>query len=497
MRTAITVVAARCVVLPFTALAPPFAVAATLCVTAAAEPALVTAQQYAHPRDIRMAAPSFVRPEPAAYRQQIGDAVAYIVEDRRVPLVTVSAFVRAGYVDGATPDIARGVERALRSGPAALAPGAFDAELERMAAEWRVAMGPELTELSLDVPAEDAARAIELLVATLRAPRLATLPAGRPPSALRSDAATGESGAVLYEGSLQLAVDLFHEWLLGETPYAGFAARGAAVDSITNFHRALFGPATTVFAIAGDIAAADARRALAGALAGWSGGRTPERRALPPLPRPAGREIRVYDTDRLQGWIVMGHELAPVPARDRAALDVMNYILGGGHFDTRLFRELRDKRGLANTGGGFPEANQHGPGSYTFRTYGRPEAIPQLIELTLAEIDRMQREPVTVDELAIAKGALADGAFPMRYADGYATARSLAEEWARHGDHDESTNYVERVRQTTAEQVLDVARRYIEPERFRIVVVGPISEIERAAQAAGVRRLDAFGTVVR
>lgn len=468
-----------------------------LLIALGALPVRALAQQYAHPRDMRMPVPSFTPPDPAAHRQQIGDAVAYIVEDRRVPLVTVTAFVRVGYADGATPDAARGVERALRGGPAALAPGEFDAELERMVAEWRVTMGPELTELSLDVPAEDAQRAIDLVVATLRAPRFAALPAGRPWSQLRSTAATGESGAVLYEGSLQLAVDLFHEWLLGHTPYGGLAARGAAVDSIRSFHGAHFGPAITVFAVAGDITAGDARQTLAGALAGWSGGRTPERRTVPPLRRLAEREIRVYDTDKLQGWIVMGHELAPVPERDRAALNVMNYILGGGHFDTRLFRALRDRRGLANTGGGFPEANQHGPGSYTFRTYGRPEAIAQLIQLTLAEIDRIRNERVTDDELAIAKGALADGVFPMRYADGYATARSFAEEWAWHGGHTESIDWAARVRQVTAEEVLDVARRYIEPDQFRIVVLGPLAAIERAGQAAGARRLDEFGQLVR
>jgi zinc protease len=186
-----------------------------------------------------------------------------------------------------------------------------------------------------------------------------------------------------------------------------------------------------------------------------------------------------------------------VPARDRAALDVMNYILGGGHFDTRLFRELRDKRGLANTGGGFPEPNLHGPGSYTFRTYGRPEAITQLIAITLDEIDRIQREPVTADELQIAIGALADGAFAMRYADGYATARSFADEYARNGNHNESMSYPARVREVTAEQVLDVARRYIDPTRLRIVVVGPLDAIEDAGRSGGARRLQEFGSIVR
>lgn len=453
-------------------------------------------QRQTHPRDMRLDAPTFERPDPERYRHGIGDAVAYIVEDRRVPLVTVSAFVPVGHGDAPSAAVPRAVERALRAGPASMAAGSFDAELAAMVAEWRVAMGPELTELSLDVPAGDAPRAIELLVATLRDPRFTDVPAGRPPSAVRSGSASGESGPVLYEGSLPVAVDLFHEWLYGESPYGGLPLDAVTADEARRFHAAHFGPATTTLAVAGDIAADDARRALEAGLAGWIGGRAPDRRVRATPAPPPQREIRLYDTDKLQGWVVLGHALPPVPLRDRAALEVMNYILGGGHFDTRLFRELRDKRGLANTGSGFPEYHAAGPGSYTFRTYGRPDVIPLLVELTLAEIEGIRAEPVTRDELDIARGALADGVFAMRYADGYATARSFAEEWARTGGHEESASYPERIRAVTAEDVRTAARRYLDPARLRIVVVGPLDAIRRAAHPETTRRLEDFGRVL-
>jgi zinc protease len=471
--------------------------ALTLVGALAGTPAAADArQQYTHPRDMRMPSPAFERPDPAAYRQQVGDLVAYIVEDRRVPLVTISAFVRSGYADAPVPAVARAVEHALRAGPASLAGGEFDAQLAGMIAEWRVAMGPELTELSLDVPAEDATRAIELLVATLRAPRFRDVPAARAAAALRSETATGESGPVLYEGSLQLAVDLFHEWLFDGHAYGGHATTPVTADAARDFHASHVVPANIVLAVAGDIATDEARRLLAAALDGWTGAVPARARRTVDSPRrPTQRAIRAYDTDKLQGWVVLGHDLPPVPARDAAALEVMNYILGGGHFDTRLFRELRDKRGLANTGGGFPDAQARGPGSYTFRTYGRPAVIPLLIELTLGEIERMRRELVTADELAIAQGALADGAFAMRYADGYATARSFAEEWARHGDHERSASYIRRILAVTREDVRTVARRYLEPERFRIVVVGPLAAIAAGSHPETTKRLEDFGRV--
>lgn len=469
------------------------AVGATL-----AAPAQGKAQVDVHPRDMRFAAPAFRRPDPSSFSHRIGDVVAYIAEDHRVPLVTVSAFVRVGYGDAQDPAVARAVERALRSGPASMAPERFTQALSQLVADWRVTMGAEATELSLDVPAGDAARAIELLVATLRAPRLADVPAGRLPSALRRSAASGNGEAPVYEGSLQLAVDLFTEWELGAHRYGGLATAPVSAAAAQAFHRTWFTPPQTVLSVAGDIATADARRLLEAAAAGWTGGRSPARRPPPPVAtRPDGREIRLYDARALQGWVVMGHPLAPVPLADRAALDVMNYILGGGHFDTRLFRELRDKRGLANTGGGYPESSLRGPGTYTLRTYGRPEVIPLLVELTIAAADRLRDEPVTNDELQIARGALADGVFAMRYADGYATARHLADEWARSGSHEESASYQQRVRAVTAEQVQSVARRYLHPERFRVVVLGPAEQITAASHPESSKGLAELGRVER
>ncbi len=458
------------------------------------------AQTMVHPRDMRMPSPPSPRPDPAVFRHQVGTSTAYVVEDRQAPMVTVRAFVRTGY--GGAPDAAvpRAVERALRAGPSSMAPGAFSREVDAMVGEWRVTMGPEVTELSLDVPSEDARRAIALLVATLRGPRFMNVQAGQAPSTLRGATATGGSGPVLYEGSLQLAVDILNEQLLGASAYGGLATTAVTAAAAQTFHAAHFGPSSIVFAVAGDIAAADARAGLAEAVAGWSGGQAALRRpAVTPTPapaRPAGREIHLYDADKLQGWVVMGHTLPPVPLQDRAALEVMNYIIGGGHFDTRLFRELRDKRGLANTGGGYPEWFDRGPGTYTLRTYGRPDVIPFLVELTLREVDKMRTDLVTQDELDIARGALADGVFAMRYADSYATSRSLAEEHARNGDHTESASYQRRVRAVTREQVRDVARRYVDPERFQIVIVGPRDAIGKAKHWESSKPLSSFGRIV-
>jgi predicted Zn-dependent peptidase len=469
-------------------------------------PLHLPAQDYTHPRQMNLPAPGFTRPDPHRYQVQLPNGlVAYVVEDRRVPLVTITAFVRAGTAD-AKPGVAQTLERALRSGPANTTAADFQQALVQMTAEYRVTTGRELTEVSLNVPAADAWQALDLLAALLREPRI-TAP---DPTAFRSvvdvpaDRAVGESGPVLYEGSMPVAVALFEDLLYGDHPY-GARVSEAAVRMLTesdvrDFHRRYFVPGNVVVALGGDFDAAEARRRVEQAFAGWPRGRPPTPAALPPLPPMRGqggeRVVHTFDADKLQGWVVLGHELPAVPLEDEAAVYVMNYILAGDHLAGRMFLEARDRRGLANDEIGHPEPNLRGPGTYTFRAAGRPESIPQLIDIALREIAKIQAEPVMEEELFVAKGALADGEFAYRFRNGHAISVTFAREWASDRDHRRSATYADRVRSVTAADVQAAARRYLHPEQMQIVLVGPLAQIREAALRGGHPALDRFGRVV-
>ncbi|CAN5741935.1 pitrilysin family protein [soil metagenome] len=462
-------------------------------------------QDYTHPREMNLPAPRFEPPDPARHRVSLpGGLTAYVVEESRVPLVTLSAFVGSG--SAADPAAARALERALRSrGPQGREGGAFAEALRRMAAEYRVEISPEMTEITLSVPAADAGEALELLAALLRTPAMheddvAAVRQQAERASLPSASATGESGPVLYEGSLGFAVERFNALLLDGHPYGGQSspeqARTLTAERVRGFHARHFVPQNVVLAVAGDLPRADAVAAIERSFAGWSGEAPPTPRAAPRVATRAPRRIHSYEADKLQAWVVMGQEIPPVPLADQAALEVTNYILGGGHFDTRLFREVRDKRGLANTAGGFPEPGVRGPGSYTFRSYGRPEVVPFLIEIMQREITRIRAEPVSEEELRIAQGALADGVFPMRFEDGHATARTYAQEWLQHRNHERTASYPRRIRAVTPRDVQAAARKYLHPERMQIVLVGPIEKVRAGSHPEGKLRLEDFGALI-
>jgi zinc protease len=477
----------------------PFAVLALL---VSALPAM--AQDYTHPLEMRLPSSDFQRPDPMQHRVVLDNGlVAYVMEDHTVPLVTLTAFVRVGTADAAKPGAAQVLERALRSRNRAGTP--LGDALREMAAEYRVNVSPEMTEISLNVPAADAWKALDLLAGILREPAVtdddaAAVRAQSESAALPSARATGESGPVLYEGSLALALERFNALLLGSHPYSGQATaeqtRALTAADARAFHTRFFVPSNVVLAVAGDFSRDAAAARIRERFTDWSGASAPAFRRAAAVTTRTPRRIHTYPADKLQAWIVIGHELPPVPAQDRAALDVMNYILGGGHFDTRLFREIRDKRGLANTAGGFPEAGVRGPGSYTIRTYGRPEVVPLLLDITFREMERIRSEPVSDTELLVAKGALADGVYQLQFRGGHTTARTFAREWAERGDHQGTATYPERVRRVSIQDVRAAARKYLHPERMQIVLVGPIDKVRAAQPAEAAKRLEDFGVLV-
>ena len=85
---------------------------------------------------------------------------------------------------------------------------------------------------------------------------------------------------------------------------------------------------------------------------------------------------------------------------------------------------------------------------------------------------RIGDEEVSEHEMFVAKGALADGIFQVRYLGGYALTRSFALERLRYGNHDRSASYVQRIRAVSKEDVLHAARKYIRPDNMQVIVLG-------------------------
>jgi predicted Zn-dependent peptidase len=441
-------------------------------------------QDYTPPREMRLQEPSFEMPDTAQFMVPLNNGMmAFVVGDSRQPLITFTALVRGGKGEDEEQGAAEALTYLMRSrGPCWMAPGRFAEALEDMAASFYVGLSDEMIEVTLNVPLEDAMQGLRIFSGIVREPcidpdGLEAFAQQGVGAALPLAEAGGESGPVLYEGSLQAAFGLFHARLFENHPYGEPVTREDAealsVEDVERFHRRYFVPVNVILAISGAFEPQQIVNSVDQRFGDWEARRLPRFSEAPNVRTREPREVYAYRADKLQTWIVVGHELPQINPQDWPALEVMNYILGGGHFDTRLFRETRDKRGLTNDASGFLDARLRGPGSYTFRTYGRPEVAQQLVDIVFAEVNRIRNEPVTEEELFVAKGALADGVFAMKFAAGDAAARALAEAYAHYGTLIHLAQYVQRIRRVSARDVQRAAERYLHPERMKVVMLGP------------------------
>jgi zinc protease len=272
----------------------------------------------------------------------------------------------------------------------------------------------------------------------------------------------------------QVAHEAFNALLFGAHPY-GRPEEGTpeTIRRITRadvvaFHAAYYRPHRAILAVAGDVTASGILPKVERALAEWRTG--PH---WPPPLEPArpltGRAVRRIDRDVAQATIVWGHGGVSRDNPDYYALAVMNQILGAGGSSSRLYANIREERGWAYDVHSELLAQRH-PGSFLVSLQTRPETAAPAIREIEREIRRMRDELVPETELADAKTHLT-GSFPMRLETTGQLAHLLtAVEFFGLGlDYPE--RYPRLIGAVTREEVQRVARQYLDPDRYVLVVL--------------------------
>lgn len=467
------------------------------------------------PDSIEFGSAKFVPPDPAVHFVDLGEGLtAYVAPDRNTATVDLTALIGASRLDNprGKEGLAEAVAYAISvAGPASLLSGAMRDRLSAMEARLSATVDNEHTRVSLSLLAEDLNDGLDLFVALLRAPRLddSTTEAYRAQGVVRGWDADDPRTRPEFEFSALV----YGDHPAGRRPTAATLNAIAAAD-LAAFHRRFYLPNNIVLAASGGfdraLVIAELKKRLFA---------TPWPRAavthdpMPPVPKAAPRTLHVFDVDRLQGWMVVGHLGRQGRQPDHAALEVANYILGGGgavwkrvhperppatpegHFKARLFNESRSVRGLTNDTSSYVPAGFRAAALTYAVTLGRPESIAYLLTIVDAEWRRIGQD-VTDLEIDIAKGALIEGAFQMRYAGAHQTALSLAEEKFFDGGHDWSRGYVAAIRAVTKPQVVAASRKYFRAEDLVGVLVGPLQRIQASEHPLYKAKLSDFGAIV-
>jgi zinc protease len=279
-----------------------------------------------------------------------------------------------------------------------------------------------------------------------------------------------------------LANKEFNGWLFGNYPYANpIEGTATTVSSFTREdvlaqYRLIFVPNNAVLAVVGDVDAKTAYKVATKILGDWNKGSIPAVKAALPSP-PMGLNIHVVNKpDATQSQIRLGHLGVSRNNDDYFPVVLMNYILGGGGFSSRLMKEVRSKMGLTY-GISSSYAMRLQPGEFVINTFTKNESVRDAIKASLELVKKYQQEGPTTKEMEEAKAYLT-GSYPMNFETPSQIAGQLLNIELFGLGKDYIEKYRSRIDAVSADDVRRVANKYLSPENMDIVVVGKAQDVE-------------------
>ena len=287
-----------------------------------------------------------------------------------------------------------------------------------------------------------------------------------------------------------IAGRVFPKVLYGTTHPYGLVATEPSIKAITRdeilrFHGDYYQPGRALITVVGDVTPAVAKTTVEKALAAWP--RAGSRPAFNYPALPPRQKTTIYLVDRegaAQSTFAIGH---PGPARstpDYFALQVMNTMLGG-MFQSRLNANIREEKGYSY---GVSSSFAYGKGPGAFRTGG--DIVGDKTDAALVEFMKELRgivgaRPVTDEELQTAKDSLIQR-LPATFASVSAINNALTTLWTQGLPDDYYQQYAKAIAAVSKEDVVRVAKQYVNLDNLAIVIVGDRAKIEAPLKATGV-----------
>ena len=242
-------------------------------------------------------------------------------------------------------------------------------------------------------------------------------------------------------------------------------------DDLLAYTKAYWRPDLTTIAIVGDITPEQARAEVERAFGSWKNAGPKPDIAQMPLPA-AHRGYAYIGTAANQVFLKLGQPAIPRTSPDYYAFSVLNQILGGGgFFESRLWQDLRQRRGLVYSVQSTFEADRD-RGDFQIELSARPGKVLPAIAIIRQQLERLRDHPVTQTELAEAKTRLVSSALLAQQSADAQVGELLT--IATNGlplDYYATLN--DRYAGITAADVQRVARKYLRPNRLIEIFAGP------------------------
>ena len=428
--------------------------------------------QAKHPSELTYPALKYEPPDPKAFRVvYAGGLRAYVQEDRDLPLFNITAIVNCG--DLYVPKDKTGLgtvlgDQLIKGGTTSRDGSAIEERIDFLGGSLNFSVGERTSTLSLSVLTKDLDEGLALFFDVLRNPAFREEPLklakARFVEQLRQ--ANDQPATVLSrEYERLLYGDNAVTWQPAKATYEGVTAA-----DLKAFHAKYFSPKNVILAVSGDFAKAALKAKIDKMAAGWKGGAV----AFPAVPKAfPSPEPGVYFIQKAinQGYISLGHLGLEDTNPDYFAVQVMNFILGGGSFTSRITTKVRSDEGLSYNQGSRFTYRWGLPGTFSGYVQTKSSTVGYAISLILAEFDRIRKEPVSDAEMETALNYYLES-FADNFQSAQATMMSFANLEMTGKPMDYFKTYRSKIQAVSKARVQEVATKYIQPDKMAIMIVG-------------------------
>jgi zinc protease len=416
--------------------------------------------------------------------------VLFLMEDRELPLIGAYALVRSGSrLEPADKAGLAGIfGQVWRTGGTARRTGdELDDFLEARAARVETGGGLTSANVSLSCLKADVDDVLGAFVEVLREPAFAAEKIDLAKNQLSAGIArrNDDPGGIAEREARKLAYG-------AASPYARqveYATVGAITrDDLVAWHKKYVHPNRTVLGVVGDFDVKAMEAKLRKAFSSWP--KSPALADPTPSWQPAKPGYYLVERDDVtQTNIRMVHLGVKRDDPDYFALEVMNEVFGGG-FASRLFSNVRSKKGLAYAVGGGVGTDYDYPGVFRVSMGTKSQSTAAGIDALFEEVKSIADTPASEDELQKAKESILNS-FVFRF-DSRAKILNQQVTYEFFGyPPDFLERYRREIEKVTAADVARVARKHVRKEDLAVLVVGKPADFDKPLSSYGdVQKID-------
>ena len=405
-------------------------------------------------------------------REQLPNGLVWLFSQQSgVPMVSLQLFIKAGTLQEpkGKEGLANLTASLLLSGAQGRSAPQIAQEIDFIGARLGAGGGDDFATISLVILKKDLGAGLGLLQDVLLNPAFAPAEVQRKVAQFEA-ALKSEEDDPMVVARRTFAQDLYGDFPYGH-PVMGTPQGLAAItpQDLAQFHRTYYRPNNAVLSVVGGLTQDEARQWVTKIFGAWAAAPLPSPKpaAIPPLTE---RKVVLIDRDISQANIILGNLGINRQNPDFYACQVMNYILGGGGFSSRLMDEIRENRGLAySVSSSFSPGL--GPGPFTVSLETKNPSAAEAISQVRMQLKLIMSQPVKPKELEDAKSHLI-GSFP-RKMDSMSKRAQLMGYVEIYGlGLNYPWKYPKMIQDLTPADIQRVAQKYLQPDKYLLVVVG-------------------------